>query len=181
MGLEAVKEEIIRNAKEISSSLIAEARKEANRTAKEAEKKIAEMKERSEEEIKKAADLIKKQHLAAGELASKKMVLDAKKQTIEKVFKEATTRLENLDDKKKEIFIKKLLEKASKEIEVSHVYCSKKDAKFMKGMKIEHADIIGGIIAENNEKTVRVDYSFETMLESIKEKELQQISRILFG
>lgn len=181
MGLEAVKEEIIRNAKESYSALIAEGRKEANRITREAEKKIEEMKEKSEEEVKKATDMIKRQQLAAAELESKKMTLDAKKQAIEKVFEESKAKLEALDEKKRETIIKKLLEKASKEIEVSHVYCNKKDAKFIKGIRTENIQIVGGIIAENKEKTIRVDYSFETMLDSIREKELQHMSKILFG
>lgn len=180
MGLEAVKEEIIRSAKENSSALIAEARREANRISKEADKKIGEMKGKSEEEARKSIELIKRQQLAAAELESKKMMLDAKKQAIDSAFKEAKARLENLDEKKRELSIKNMLERAGKEIEISHVYCNKKDAKFMKGIKTENDTIIGGFIAENGEKTVRVDYSFETMLESIKEKELQNISKILF-
>ena len=181
MGLEAVKEEIIRTAKESSSALIAEARREASRITREADKKIGEMKEKAEEEVKKSADLIKKQLLAAGELESKKILLDAKRQLIERVFEESKSKLESLDERKREAFIKKLLEKANNEIDVSHVYCSKKDAKFMKGIEIEHTGLIGGLIAENKENTIRVDYSFETLLESVKEKELQQISKILFG
>ena len=180
MGLEAVKEEIIRNAKESSSALIAEARREANRITKDAEKKIEEMRAKSEEETKKSIEIIKKQQLAAADLESKKMMLDAKKQAIEKVFEETKAKLASLDDKKREAIIKRLLEKVSKEIEVNHVYCGKKDQKFIKGIAAE-PEIIGGIIAENKVKTIRVDYSFDTMLDSIKEKELQHISKILFG
>lgn len=40
MGIEALKEEILSNAKEQSNSLIAESRKEANKIMKEAEKKL---------------------------------------------------------------------------------------------------------------------------------------------
>lgn len=181
MGLEAVKEEIIRNAKESYSALIAEARKEANKITRDTEKKIEEMKAKNEEDIKKAIDLMKKQQAAAAELEIKKMVLDSKKQAIEKAFEEAKLKLENMDEKKREPFLKKILEKAGKEIEISHVYCNKKDSKFLKGMKTENADIMGGIIAENSKKTVRVDYSFETMFDSIKDNELQHISKILFG
>lgn len=181
MGLEAVKEEIISSAKEQSNSVIAEARKEASRMMKDAEKRIEELKEKSEEETRKAGDLIKKKNIAEAELEIKKVVLDAKKQAIEKVFDETSKKLESLNEEKREAIIRKLLEKAGKEIEMSHVYCSKKDAKFVKGIKMESAGIIGGIIAENNEKTIRVDYSFETMLDSIKEREMQHISRILFG
>ena len=180
MGLEAVKEEILGSAKEQSSSIIAEARKEAGRILKETEKKIEEMREKSEAGTKKMIDAIKRQELASAELESRKMILDAKKQIIENVFAEAGKRLESMDGKKTEEYMKKLLEKTKKDIEPAFFYCNKKDAKFLKGLDVQAAGIIGGIIAENREKTIRVDYSFETMLQAIKENELQSISKILF-
>ena len=181
MGLESVKEEIIRNAKEQSNSLLAEARKEANKIMKEAEAKVEGLKAKSEADAKKIIDTIKKQELASSELESRKLVLDAKKQAIENVIADARKKLEALDEKKREAYIKKLLDKCSKEIDFAFVYCSKKDAKFVKGCEIINPDLFGGLIAENRERTIRVDYSFETLLESIKESELQNISKILFG
>lgn len=180
MGLETVKEEILNIAKEQANSLIAEARKESNRITKETEKKIEEMQSKSEAETKRALDMIKRQELASAELENKKMLLEAKKQIIEAAFAEARKKLENLDDKKRETIIKKLLEKAKNEIEAAKIYCNKKDAKFVKGMDVQTADIISGLIAENREGTVRIDYSFDTMLQSIKESELQNISKLLF-
>ena len=183
MGLELVKEEVIKNAKEQESAMIAEARKESNKLAKESEKKTEEMKEKADSETKRIIDAMKRQALASGELESKKMVLEAKKQIIENVFAEAKNRLESLDEKKKEALLKKLLEKSRKELEVEYVYCSRKDAKLIKGINAGPADIdiLGGIIAENKDKTIRIDYSFGTMLEIIKENELQSINKILFG
>ena len=181
MGLEAVKEEIIRNAKEQSNSLTAEARKEANRVMKEAEKKIEEMKEKSDTQTKRLLDIIKRQEITSAELENKKMLLEAKKQVIESVFMEAKKGLEILDDKKRESYIKKLLEKTKNDIEIAHVYCNKKDAKFLKGFDVKSIDIIGGLLVENKDKTIRVDYSFETLLQSIKENELQTINKLLFA
>ena len=181
MGLEAVKEEVIRAAKEQEAAMIAEARKEASRLLKEAEKKIDEIKQRSEEETKKMIDVIKKQAIASAELEVKKMLLETKKQLIENVFAETEKRLESLDDKKRESLIKKLFDRAKKEIEVESVYCSKKDLKFIKGANAEPIGIIGGLIAENKDKTIRVNYSFESMLESIKNTELQNINKLLFA
>lgn len=181
MGLETVKEEILNSAKEQANSLIAEARKEANRTAKEAEKKIEGMQQKTDADAKRMMELIKKQELASAELENKKMILEAKKQIIEAAFAEARKKLENLDDKKTEAYIKKLLEKAKNDIEVAHVYCNKKDAKFLKEFRAETAGMIGGLIAENKEKTIRVDYSFETILQGIKENELQNMNKLLFG
>lgn len=181
MGLETVKEEILNSAKEKANSIISDAKREASRLAKEAENKSEEIKEKSETETKKILDKIKRQELAYAEMENKKMMLDAKKQIMESVFSEARKKIETLDDKKREEYIKKLLEKAKKEIEAAYLYCSKKDSKFLKGFNIENAEIIGGLMAENKEKKIRVDYSFETLLEGIKDTELQNINKVLFG
>ncbi len=181
MGLESVKEEILRQAKEQETAAIAEARREANKLTRETEKKIEEMKVKSEAETKKIIDVMKKQALASAELESKKMVLEAKKHVIDGVFTEIKRKLENLDEKKREYLIKALLEKTKKELDIEYVYCNKKDARFLKGINPEPINIIGGVLAENKEKTIRVDYSFETLLENIKEAEMQSINKILFG
>lgn len=181
MGLETVKEEILNSAMEQSSSIIADARKEASRLMKEAEKKVEEMKEKSETETKRTIEIIKRQELANAELENKKMLLEAKKEIIENVFSGAMEKLETLDDKKREAILKRLLEKAKGEIEIACIYCNIKDAKFLKGLNAEPIEITGGLIAENKENTIRIDYSFDTMLQAVKESELQNISKILFG
>ncbi len=181
MGLEAVKEEIIRNARKQEEALLAEARQKAAEIIKDAGKEIEMLREKSEAEAKRIMEIIKKQELASAELESKKMLLEAKKQLINQVFAEAQKKIEALDAKKRAAYMDKLLEKARKDIEVAKVYCSKKDANLPKGADVAAADMIGGLIAENSYGTVRVDYSFESMLQSIKENELQSISKILFG
>ena len=75
----------------------------------------------------------------------------------------------------------KLLEKAKNDIEVEKIYCNKKDLKLLKEFNAEAMDMTGGLIAENKDGTVRVDYSFDTMLQTIKENELQSINKVLFG
>ena len=181
MGLEAVKGEIIANAKEQEEALLAEAKKEADNIMKEAQNRIAEFKQKTEAETKKLAEMINGQEAASAELESKKLSLEAKKEAVEKAFEEAKKSIEGLSDRKREEHMNKLLDKAKNDIEVAKVYCNKKDAKLVKGLKAEPAGIIGGLIAENADGTVRVDYSFETMLQNVKENELQKISKILFG
>jgi len=181
MGLESVKDEIIANAKEQEGALLAEAEKEAQRIMKEAESKVAEFREKTGAETKKLAEMISRQETASAELESKKLILEAKKEAMESVFEDARKKIEKLSDKKREDYIGKLLEKAKNDIEVATVYCNKKDAKLVRGFKAESTDIIGGIIAENVDRTIRVDYSFDALLQTIKENELQKISKILFG
>lgn len=181
MGLETVKEEILNSAREQSNSLVAEARKEAGRMLREAEKNVEEMREKSDAETKRMLDMVKRQELASAELENKKMLLEAKKQVIESVFAEARKKLETMEEKKREACIKKLLERAKNDISIATVYCNKKDAKSLREFNVETAEITSGFIAENKEKTVRVDYSFETILQGIQENELQSINKVLFA
>ena len=180
MGLETVKDEILSNANKQAGFVIAEAKKEADRILKEAEKKAELMKEHAEARTKKRIELMKKQELTSAELDNRKMLLEAKKQAVENVFAEARARIEKLDDAQREAHLKKLFDKIKKDIEPVHIYCSKRDHPLLKA-KAETAGIIGGLIAENNDKTVRVDYSFETLLQSVKDNEMQEINKILFG
>src|SRR3989338_8355155 len=180
MGLEAVKGEILANARKREEALLAEAEKEAGNIIKEAQNRIAEFKEKAEAETKKLIETMKRQETASAELESKKLSLEAKKESVEKVFEEARKIIDALSDRKREEHMSKLLDKAKNDIEVTKVYCNKKEAKLVKGLKAEPAGIIGGLIAENADGTVRVDYSFDTILQDIKENELQKISKILF-
>lgn len=181
MGLEAVKDEIIGNAKSREESLLAEAREESSKIMKEAEDKIEQFREKSDAEIKGIIDVLKKQELASAELENKKMILETKKQLIENVFTEAKKKLDGLSTEKRRAYIKKLFEKAKKDLGVVNVYCNKKDLGFLKDSNAKTADIAGGLIAENKDGTISVDYSFETLVQSIKESELQSINKLLFS
>jgi V/A-type H+/Na+-transporting ATPase subunit E len=181
MGLEAVKEEVIRSARNKEQSLIAEARKKTSEIMKKAEEKAEAIKIQINTETKQLMDTIKKQELASAELENKKAILEAKKQLIESVFSKVQKKVEDLDSKKRQAYINKLLEKAKNDITVADVYCNEKDIKLVKGFSAKKINITGGLIAENKEKTVRVDYSFDTMLQNIKENELQSINKILFA
>jgi V/A-type H+/Na+-transporting ATPase subunit E len=181
MSLETVKEEVLSGAKAESSSLIAEGKKEAARILREAEKKADELRERAEAESKRLIESIRRQETASSELEAKKIVLEAKKELVEEAFAAAAKSLESMDDKKREAIIKKMMAKARKDIDVAHAYCSKKDSKLLKDIKPEASDISGGLIAENKEKTVRVDFSYETLLQSVRETKMQEISAILFS
>ena len=76
--------------------------------------------------------------------------------------------------------INSLYRKAGSEIDIGKVYCNKKDSKMFKGVETSSTDIIGGLIAESKDGLIRVDYSFDTMLESIKENEIKGVVDALF-
>ena len=114
MGLEAVKEEVIRSAKNQEEALFAEAKKETVRIMNDVEKKIGEIKEKSEIETKRIITAIKKQELASVELENKKVNLEAKKDLMDKVFSEVYKNVKALDNNKRKDIHHKFEEKNNK-------------------------------------------------------------------
>ncbi|MFC1754733.1 V-type ATP synthase subunit E family protein, partial [Thermoproteota archaeon] len=77
-----------------------------------------------------------------------------------------------------------LVDQAKKEIEVEYVYANRNDQKIIDripGVKFREGDFSGGIIAENKDGSIRVDYSFEELLDSIEKENMQEIAAKLFG
>jgi len=181
MGLDQVKEEIISKAKQEADVLLKEGKDEAARIMKDAEEKAKQSKAKIELELEKLQESIKKKEIAASELEIKKMFLEEKKKAVENVFSEVRKKINDLSGNKREEHIKKLIEKAKKELDVKYIYCSKKDVNLIHDFEAIEEDISGGVIAENENRDVRVDYSYETLLESIKEKYLQELGKLLFG
>lgn len=85
-----------------------------------------------------------------------------------------------MNDKRRKEIIEKLITKGKNEIDITTVYCNKKDKKHIQNFNCKEIDIMGGVILENEDKSIRIDSSFETLLKNIKDNSLQEIARKLF-
>lgn len=180
MSLKDVKEEILRKAGSEASSIIREGKKEVDRIMDESKKQIEEKRKNTELEIKNLLENIEKKEVASAQFEVKKKMFQKKKELLDRVFEVAEKKLISLNDKDKKSYLKKVLDKAKKEIKVKRVYTRKGDNKFFQGVQVKESDMKGGLIAETDDKSVRIDYRFETILEDIKEKNLPDIAKILF-
>jgi len=180
MGLEEVKEEILNNARNDSSKIIEEGKKEAQEIISKAKKRIDEHKEKLKDDKEKLIENLEKMKMAQARSEAKKLVLDKKKQIINNIFEKVKQKLSGLNDSERKKYIQKLTEKAKNEISIATVYCNKKDKKFLQDFRCEETDIIGGVIVENKDKSIRIDYSFETIMNNLKETSLQDIAKKLF-
>ena len=169
-----------RSASGNPSSRIKEANQEAARIIKEAESKIESRRRESEEEAKFLIETSKKKALINAEIEAKRMELEAKKEVIDEVFEKAKSRIMDISDSKINSINNSLYKKAGKEIDIGKVYCNKKDSKTFKGVETINTEILGGLIAESKDGLIRVDYSFDIMIESIKENDIKEVVDILF-
>ncbi|MBI3036217.1 hypothetical protein HYY73_00450 [Candidatus Woesearchaeota archaeon] len=184
MGLEKVKQEILERAKAEADKAVDDAKSEAKAVMKSAEKQVTVYERVMEEDLEALSNAVKRREVASAELELKKQLLSAKSGLIEGVFGEARKKLGSLSDKKRESHITALLDSARKEMNVSVVQCSGKDARFLdsSGLKVVRNDsMLGGIIAESPDGKLRIDYSYETVLGQVKSKVLGDVAKILFG
>jgi V/A-type H+-transporting ATPase subunit E len=184
MGLEELKEEILEKANAFARKLIDEGNWEAGKIAKETDAQVRDLLEKSDLETSKLIESMERKEVSGAEFDAKKAKLDMKKEMVEKAFSNVEASLSEMPEKKREQYIRKLVEKAKKEIEVAFVYAKSDDRKIiekMSGVKYKPADITGGIIAENKDGSIRVDYSYDEMLDSIKKESMQEIAEKLFG
>lgn len=181
MGLNEVKDDILSSAREKAEEIINNAKKEIMRIEEENAKTLKNMENSGKEESMKELSALERKETASAELEAKKYLLEKKKELINGVFEEAKKKIIGMPKQQKSALLKNLIEKAKRQTEIEYVYCNNNEKPLISGnYKLIAADISGGIIVENNDKSIRIDYSYDTILESIHEKTLQEIAGILF-
>lgn len=181
MGFTQLKKTIMDKAEAEADSILKSAHKEAEDSKRKIEVEMDERLEKVNNELKSSISMMENRELAAANLESKKRLLITKKEMIEKVFSEVNKDLgKKLTKQERKAIISKLMEKASNEIQIGKVYCNKIDKELCGFPKCVEKDILGGIIAEDKSGKVLVDYSFETILQDIKEKNIAKVTDILF-
>jgi len=184
MGLEEVKAEILSKAKKESEDILSAAREEARKSVETAKSKISERKIAEDEKTKSLLEHIEMKERAGASFEARKAMFNTKKEILSDVFDKVNESLSKLPEAKNKTLLKHLSKRTANEIEVKHVYSNKKDKKMVHAMfrnaSWNEMPLIGGFIAENSDMTMRVDYSYETLLETLREKHVHEVSSILF-
>ncbi len=180
MGIEEVKKEIMSSAKAQAKEILKEGEKERQDILSSAETRVTAIKERLEKETEEAVEKYRLLAVAESTSSAKKQRLSMEKEMIDDVLSKAKEALGRLNQRKREQHLKKILEKAGKEISYGKVYCSKRDLSSIKKGKAVPADIIGGAILENADGSMRVDLSYETILDNLKQEHVSELAKILF-
>ncbi|MBN2368491.1 hypothetical protein JXC34_05725 [Candidatus Woesearchaeota archaeon] len=178
MEIDEVKKEILDNARKHANELLKEEEKERKAILKNAESKVDEIKEKYDKEAKENNEKYRSGQMAELESAVKKEKLALEKKMLDKVFSDTLEELRSLSGKKRESHLKKLL---STDFRFEKVYCSKKDMAFLKKHHPVEADIAGGVILEDKEGTKRIDLSYESILDSVRQGSMAAVSERLYA
>ena len=184
MSLDNLLTELEKNSKLEATKILSEAEKECSKIIADAKKTIAEKKVETETTLQRELEQQKKQAIASAELEAKKVYLQTQKKILDELYNEILADLENLNEQHRKNFLIKLIKRAKSVFQNGGFYSSKKDADFIKLNSgytyLGEIATVGGFILENPDKTARLDLRFETLLESLWEKNLKNIAERLF-
>ncbi|MBI2112936.1 hypothetical protein HYT52_05340 [Candidatus Woesearchaeota archaeon] len=184
MGLENVKQEILDQAQEKAEQLLEQAGKDAREIKSKASAEIAEYLEQAKLSYEKLVEAMEKKALAQARFDAQRLMMNAKKESVEEVLREVHKAIIHLNKTDKQKFLKQLLATAEEEVDVEKVFAAKEDMSLLSGVhsgvKVEAKDIYGGLIAQNKDGTISIDLSVDELLESAKNEMLVEISGVLF-
>ncbi|WP_292469071.1 V-type ATP synthase subunit E [Methanolobus sp.] len=183
MGLETVVKDIMDAAKADVSKTDSEAEAEVSLILDEAKQNakriMGERLAKAEDDIKK----VRKQEISSANLEVKRTLLNARKEVLEKVYVQAVETISAFSPEKNEELLKELITK--NESNGSRIYSNAESEELVKKLSsLEYAgniNCLGGVIIENEDATIRLDYTYDVILKSVNERLLKQTSDTLFG
>ncbi len=182
MSLEHVKQEIKEHADHEAQKMVAEAREIAKKEMEHAHEIADAFETETQATLQKERELLERRYEAGMKLAAKKVLLEKRKQLLEETFEEAKETIRNLPKAEKTKLLRTLFDNAKKQCVVGKVYCAKQDVPIVKAFASQVAEeaMLGGVVVENKEGTMRIDASFDAMIKELQEKKLQQVAKMLF-
>ena len=183
MGLDHVKKEIIDHAEEEAHYIVGAAKEQVKKDT-DASHGIADAFEAEvDAALKKELDALDKRYYASMQLLSKKVLLQKKKELLEELFQEFSASLAKMPKAEKTKILQTLVDRAKKQCAIGKIYCAAQDVSIVKGFfpAVEQKPLVGGIVAESKDGNYRFDYSFDTMLNQLQERKLQEVYALLFS
>lgn len=191
MSLETVAEDIRDEARARAEEIREEGQRRADELVSEAEREAEEISEERERAVERQVDQEREQSLSSAKLEAKQARLEARRDVLENVREEVESELAGLSGDRREELTRALLDAASEEFDEGEsvsVYGRTEDADLLETILEDYDgytyagefDCLGGVVVESEESRVRVNNTFDSVLEEIWEDNLKEISSRLF-
>jgi len=173
MGLETVVKDIVDAANA-----------EVSRIKAETDAEVLQIIEEAKDEAKRImGKRMKQQEISSANLEVKRTLLNARKGTLEEVYDRSFEVISSLPEAKDKELLKIIL--MNNESKGKRIYSNAKSEKLVRELSsLEYAGNIncaGGVVIENEDGTIRLDYTYDVILKGVNEQFLKQTSDILFG
>jgi len=188
MPLEKVLQEIQQKGEEEVRKLKEEAEREVERILAEARAEAEEILKRARDEAEKEAEALRKQEISSVKLEMKRELLNKQKDILESVFDLLRQRVREMDEETRKKLLRTLLERNASPGML--VYSRKEDEEIVKSLAKElkidlkyagNVECLGGVILEDPSGEVRVNLTFDELINQVYEQKMSEVSKILFG
>lgn len=185
MALDNVIQAILDDGKKEVERTLSEGKTERNKLINEAKIEAQNLKNARNKEGEKYIARLKTQEIARAEIDSKKLILRAQKESLDEVYKLA---LQKLSERWGNKLIENILKRHSSEIKNALVFSNEKDRLTVEKSVVSYGgrfggtiDCAGGLIIENKDRTVSIDYRLETILKELWDDSVTEVTTILWG
>ncbi|UPW01920.1 V-type ATP synthase subunit E [Halorussus gelatinilyticus] len=191
MSLDTVVEDIRNEARERAKEIRSEGDERATEIVSEAESDAEEILAEQERETEQTIAQEREQKLSSAKLEAKQQRLEARRDVLQDVRSAVEDRIADLEGDEREELTRELLDAASEEFDdgdTVHVYGKPEDDELLTDVvadydNYEYAgeyDCLGGVVVESEQSRVRVNNTFDSVLEDVWDDNLQDISKRLF-
>ena len=191
MSLETVVEDIRDEARARAEEVRTDGESRAEEILEEAERDAEEVLEAAEREVERQVAQEREQKVSSAKLEAKQQRLEARREVLKDVRDEVEARVADIDGDEREELTRTLLEAATAEFDgdgTVRVRGRDDDEELLesvledfKGFEIgEPVDCLGGVVVESDASRVRVNNTFDSVLEEVWEENLREISARLF-
>jgi V/A-type H+-transporting ATPase subunit E len=182
MALDAVLEDILATSKGKVAQIGSEADQEVARILRDARDRAADVKSKKESEVGHAVEAMERREISSAHLEVKRSELYVQKEQLEQARAKLFEAIQKLPKEQNEALIKKMLEPYN--LKDMKVFSNKRDQAFVSSLAPNFGgtmDIIGGVVVESKDGSLRYDLTFETLAREVFSNHMKEVSRILFG
>ncbi|QCS41167.1 V-type ATP synthase subunit E [Natrinema versiforme] len=191
MSLDTVVEDIREEAHARAEDIRAEGETRAEEIESAAQEDADEIVADAEADVDREIEQLREQRLSSAKLEAKQQRLEARRDVLTEVREAVEDELAALEGDTREELTRDLLEAATVEFDEGDdvvVYGRSDDAELIESILADYDgyeyagdyDCLGGVVVESEASRVRVNNTFDSVLEDVWEDNLQEISNRLF-
>jgi V/A-type H+-transporting ATPase subunit E len=183
LGLDEVAEEILAAGRASAEAVLKEAEQQSAELTSEAREKARATGEEKFRQAEKRAYQLRVQELASAELEGKRARLVMEREILEAASEKGRSLLASIPRDQDERMLAEIIKKYASP--GYRVFSAAKNESFLRSMpSVEYGGnvpCLGGILFESRDGSVRMDYTYDTMLHDLVERNMKEIARILFS
>ncbi len=191
MSLDTVVEDIREDAHARAEDIRNDGESRAEEIVSAAEDDAEDILAAANSEVEREVEQLREQRLSSAKLEAKQQRLEARRDVLGEVRETVETELASLDGDTREDLTRTLLEASSVEFDAGddvRVYGRDDDEELLEAILDDYDgyefageyDCLGGVVVESDQSRVRVNNTFDSVLEDVWEENLREISNKLF-